>query len=215
MILGDLHQSNRISSNFSEEIKFISHKYEKADYCKCFINSVIRQFQDRSNQCNVDDFDDYIILPNFFDIPESFILIELPFSENNEIKSKHFLKKFHCFTKDRFEVAIRWRTTQVKTLFPLKDKSIHPSCVIYKGTCSCGETFIRETIRSASIRWEEHNGPTKKLEPAKHLKNNFDDVFNWVILCMAPQNYKVRHHLEASYIALLEPTLNEQNFLKY
>ena len=32
MISGDLHQSNRISSNFSEEIKFISHKYEKADY---------------------------------------------------------------------------------------------------------------------------------------------------------------------------------------
>ena len=31
MILGDLHRSNHISSNFSEEIKFISHKDEKAD----------------------------------------------------------------------------------------------------------------------------------------------------------------------------------------
>ena len=44
MILGDLHRSNRISSNFSEEIRFISHKYEKADNPKCFINSAIRQF---------------------------------------------------------------------------------------------------------------------------------------------------------------------------
>ena len=109
MILGDLHQSNHISSNFTEKINFISHKYEKADYCKCFINSVIRQFQDRSNQCNVDDFDEYIIPPHVFDITESFILIELPFCENNKKKSKHFLNKFHRFTKYRFEVAIKWR----------------------------------------------------------------------------------------------------------
>ena len=61
MILRDLHRPNRISSSFSEEIKFISHEYEKADYPKRFINSVIRQFQDRSNQSHIDDFDDYII----------------------------------------------------------------------------------------------------------------------------------------------------------
>ena len=79
MILGDLHQCKRISSNFSEEIRFISHKYEKDDYPKRFINSVIRQFQDRSNQSNIDDFDNYTFPPIFFDIPKSFILIELPF----------------------------------------------------------------------------------------------------------------------------------------
>ena len=73
MILGDLHRSNRISSSFSEEIKFISHKYEKADYPKRFINSVIRQIQDKSNHRNIDYFDDYIIPSNFFDIPKYFI----------------------------------------------------------------------------------------------------------------------------------------------
>ena len=121
-------------------------------------------------------------------MPKSFILIELPFCENNEINSKHFLQKFHRFTKDRFQVAIKWKTTQVKTLFPLKDKSIHPSCVIYKGTCSCAETYIGETIHNASIRWEEHNDPIKKSESAKHLKNNFYHVFNWLTLCKALQN---------------------------
>ena len=135
MILGHLHRSNGISSNFSEEIRFICHKYEKPDYLKRFMNSVIRLFQDRSNQSNIDDFDDYIITPKFFEIPKSFLLIELLFCETNEIRSKHFLKTFHRFTKDRFEVAIKWKIRQVKTLFPLKDKSIHPSCVIYKGTC--------------------------------------------------------------------------------
>ena len=40
-------------------------------------------------------------------ISKSFILIELLFCEINKIKSKHFLKTFHRFTKDRFEVAIK------------------------------------------------------------------------------------------------------------
>ena len=38
---------------------------------------------------------------------KSFILIELLFCEINKIKSKNFLKRFHRFTKDRFEVAIK------------------------------------------------------------------------------------------------------------
>ena len=87
--------------------RFLSHKYERADFPELFINSVIKQFQDRSNQSHIDNFDDYIIQPIFFDIPKSFILIELTFCEANEIKSKHFLEKFHRFTKDLFEVAIK------------------------------------------------------------------------------------------------------------
>ena len=49
MILGALHRFNRISSSFSEEIKFISRKSEKAEYPKRFIFSVIKRFQDSSN----------------------------------------------------------------------------------------------------------------------------------------------------------------------
>ena len=71
MILGDLYRSNHISFKFSEEIMFIYQKYKKADYPKRFINSVTRQFQDKSNQHNIDDFDDYIIPPNFYDILKS------------------------------------------------------------------------------------------------------------------------------------------------
>ena len=210
MILGDLHRSLRISSDFNEEIKLISHKYDRADYPKSFVNSVIRQFQEKPNQHNIDDFDEYIIPPNFFDIPKPFILTELAFCGTHEIKSKHFLKKFHRFTKNCFDAATKWKAKQVKSLFPLKDKNIHRSCVVYEGTCSCGETYIGETKRNASARWEERNNPTKNSEPAKHLKSNINHVFNWVILCMASKNYKVRRNLEASYIALLRPTLNEQ-----
>ena len=84
------------------------------------------------------------------------------------------------------------------------------SRVIYKGTCSCGETYIGETIHNTLIRWEEHNDSTKESEPPKQLKISFDYVFNWVNLCKASQNYKVRRNLEASYIALIKKTLNEQ-----
>ena len=77
-------------------------------------------------------------------------------------------------------------------------------------TCPWSVTYIGATIRNPSIRWEERNDTTKKSRPAKHLKINFHHVFNWLILCKASQNYKVRHNLEASYIALLKPTLNEQ-----
>ena len=34
--------------------------------------------------------------------------------------------------------------------------------------------------------------------------------FSYLTGCKAPQNYKVRRDLEASYIALLKKTLNEQ-----
>ena len=84
----------------------ISHNYQEAGYPKHFIDSVTRQYQNKSDQRNIDGFDDYIIPLNFFDIPKPFILIKLPFCENNEIKSKHSLKKFHHFIKDCFEVDI-------------------------------------------------------------------------------------------------------------
>ena len=50
----------------------------------------------------------------------------------------------------------------------------------------------------------------QKVTACSTFKKNFYHVFNWVILCKAPQNYKVRRNVEASYIALLKPTLNEQ-----
>ena len=45
----------------------------------------------------MDDIDDYIILPHFYDIRNSFILTEFPFCENNEIKVKTFSKEVSSF----------------------------------------------------------------------------------------------------------------------
>ena len=62
------------------------------------------------------------------------------------------MKKFHHFTGDKYNIAVKWLTKKVKSLFPSKDRNIHPPCKIYKGVCNCGETYIGETIRNVEER---------------------------------------------------------------
>ena len=61
-----------------------------------------------------------------------FIFIEISFCELNEIKSKPFLKKFNKFTNDGFRVVIAWKATNMRSLFPSKEKNDYKWCVSYK-----------------------------------------------------------------------------------
>ena len=139
-----------------------------------------------------------------------FLLLKIPYREQNEIASKRFLKKFHQFTGDKYDIAVKWLTKKVKSLFPLKDRNLHPSCKIYKGACSCGEIYIGETIRNVEERWSEHNSAGNKSEPAKHLPDSEEHSFLWVILLSAPKNGRTRKNLEVLFIAKLKPSLNRQ-----
>ena len=49
-----------------------------------------------------------------------------------------------------------------------------------------------------------------KSNASKHIKDNLDHVFNWSVLANAPNNMFQRKALEAYYIVLEKPTLNEQ-----
>ena len=131
---GDLHRWKRISSNFDEEMPLIKEKFLKAGYPLCFINSVVNEFQ-KGKECGGGRF---IIPTSLFEIVKPLIFVEIPYCQLNEIKSKHFLKKFHKFTNKSFRMVITWKTRNIRFLFPLKDKSDYKSCVIYKGDCSCG-----------------------------------------------------------------------------
>ena len=105
-----------------------------------------------------------------FEKQKLFILLKLPFCEQNEVKSKDFIKKFHKFTNNNFRLAISWKTRKMKTLFKIKDKSLYPACKIYHGECEhCGDNYIRESIRSILTRWSGHNNPNHKSEPAEHM----------------------------------------------
>ena len=80
------------------------------------------------------------------------VLVEIPYCLKNESSSKKFIKRFDKFTSDTFDVRIKWLTKKVKTLFKVKEKSLHQACKIYKGVCSCGESYIGETIKNVEVR---------------------------------------------------------------
>ena len=97
-----------------------------------------------------------------------------------------------------------------KITFPLKDHNLHPSCKIYKGICSCGETYIGETIRNVEERWSEHNSADNKSERAKHLADNKEHSFLWSVILAAPKDGRTRKNLEVFFIAKFKPSLNRQ-----
>ena len=101
-------------------------------------------------------------------------------------------------------------TRKIRTLFHLKDKSLHPACKIYEGICICGEKYIGETKRNVEIRWMEHSTPSDKSNPAKHLRDNIDHSFTSKVICNAPNRKLARKILEAYFIATMKPSLNDK-----
>ena len=69
---------------------------------------------------------------------------------------------------------------------------IRYACKIYEGVCISGEKYIGETKRNVEIRWMEHNTPSVKSNPAKHLRGNFDHCFIWKVICNAPNRKLAR-----------------------
>ena len=137
-------------------------------------------------------------------------MTEIPYCEEKKNASKHFIKKFEAYTNHRYGIATKWITRKAKSLFKVKSKNPHPSCVIYRGKCLCGEEYIGETERNMEKRWSEHNNPTEKTEPARHLSNNISHLFAWGILIPAPKGKRTHKNLEGLFIAVQKPSLNEQ-----
>ena len=153
---------------------------------------------------------DFIIPPGFFNVKSPVILIEIPYRDKNEVASKQFIKKINKFTNDKYDIRIKWLTRKMKTLFKLKDPCIHPACKIYRGVCTCGGTYIGETIRNVEIRSKEHNIPSDKSNPSKHISSHIDHIFTWSKICNAPTNKFKRKIIEAYFIAIMKSTLNDQ-----
>ena len=88
--------------------------------------------------------------------------------------------------------------------------------VIYEGTCKCGAKYIGETGRNASLRWNEHDNKKKQSEPAKHLRDNpnINHQFNWIIIRYTTTKKNTRQIIEAFFVALRKPNLNNQVYSK-
>ena len=112
-----------------------------------FVNSVIHEFT--AVQRNEDN---ELIIPTWlFEVKKIIVLVEIPYCLKNESSSKQFIEKFDKFTNDMFDVRIKWLTKKVKTLFGVKDKSLHQACKICKGFCTCGESYLGKTIKNVEV----------------------------------------------------------------
>ena len=153
----DLHRAGNIASNMKEEIQTIRKRFIKADYPIPFANSVINQYINKSKEQQMDNEDDYFIPPYLFEEENPFILLKLPFCEQNEVKSKDFIKKFHKFTNNNFRLAISWKTRKMKMLFKIKDKNLYPASKTYREYQHCGDNYNGKNVRNTVTRWSEHN----------------------------------------------------------
>ena len=113
-----------------------------------FIDNVIRTFKERNivdhNNVTDDNDDEPLLPPDFLEVNKRFILLKLPFCQNNENNQNIFWKKFHHFTKNNFDIAVSWETKKIQILFYLNDKKLYRACKIYYGVCECGEDYIDE-----------------------------------------------------------------------
>ena len=89
-INADLNRAARIASIFTKEIPTIKRKFLNADYAPGFVNSVIKQFNEK---CNGNWQDDYIIPPDIFNVPKPLVLAEILYCPRNKTLSKLFIKK--------------------------------------------------------------------------------------------------------------------------
>ena len=108
----------------------------------------------------------------------------------------------------------KWKTGNIPSLLPLKDKNDYKSYVIYKGDCSRGSCYNGETKRNEEVRQNEHNNPTKSSEPLKQFRSKINHYFTQTVISNSPENTKNRNILEASYIALENLILENKRALK-
>ena len=67
-----------------------------------------------------------------------------------------------------------------------------------------------ERIRNVDIRQIEREVIRKESEPVMHFRENLIHKFKWETLLQTPKNYRLRKNPETSFIAIMEPTLNNQ-----
>ena len=171
-----------------------------------FVASVI-------NTCTVEK-EEPIIPPQMFDERKT-VYFQLPFCKTNEQKIKSIVNKLEEFTNTKVQFIYHWKSRKLKSLFPLKDRIKHKANIVYKGICSCKESYIGETKRNAEIRWKEHcSNNDKKSEVAEHLLTNPGHTINWQVITSAPHQRNKRKILEAYYITKFKPSLNNQLGIK-
>ena len=200
-VISELHRAKKIASNFDIDIKCVVNKYTVARFPNRLVRSAIDNF---------DSSKDNLIIPQWLFEERKAFTIHLPLSPSNESFVKRLISKVNYFTNEKCLFNVVWKTRKEQSLFPLKDKVDHYSCVIYRGDCSCDQNYIGERVRNAKIRWNEHEDKNSKSEPAKPLKETPTYTFTRSIISKAPEKFRKRRVVEAYFIKTVCSTVNEQ-----
>ena len=89
---------------------------------------------------------------------------KLLYCPRDEYEVKRLIDKIESFTGGKIMLIVLRSTRSIKSLFPLKNKVGHRSCVIYEGRGSCKLSYIEETKRNSEVRWKGHKDPAGKSE---------------------------------------------------
>ena len=138
-----------------------------------------------------------IVSPLMFDERKR-VCFQLPFCKTNEQKIKSIVNKLEEFTNNKVKFIYHWKTRKLKSLFTLKDRIKHKANIVYKGICSCNESYIGKAKRNAEIRWKEHfSNSDKKSEVSENLLKKPGDTIYWQVITSAPHERNKRKILEA------------------
>ena len=143
-IQGDLHHAFKIASDFNAEVQTITQIYLEVGYLIGFIKSVINDFKNSKEE-------EQVIIPEWLFDQRKKVLFKRPYCPSNKRDFKHFIEKIESFTNGKLKFIVSWSTRNIKSLFPLKDRVKHLSCVIYEGKCLCDRWYIGEIIRNSDI----------------------------------------------------------------
>ena len=85
-------------------------------------------------------------------------MVDISYWEKNEKKSKKFLKNLYNFTSANFRLVIKQKTRKIRTLLPVKEKTLFPSYKMYYDICNCGiipvkpNEILRQDGRNITIQ---------------------------------------------------------------
>ena len=101
--------------------------------------------------------------------------------------------------------TIKWISRKVKSLIKVKSKNSHPSCVVNRGKCSCGEEDIVETERNVGVNMTTQQ---KKLNQQDICLKTLVTCLRGKFWCLLQADKRMCKNLEAFFIAVQNPSLN-------
>ena len=88
-------------------------------------------------------------------------------------------------------------------------KNFDPACKIYYVNVSVVRIMLEKPLET--LQRVGQNTITQHLnQNVQHIKKHTEHLFNWSILCNAPSNNQIRKNLEALFIGIMKPSVNEQ-----